>query len=553
MSFYQQSSRVISRPPAVGSSRIVRHLHVLISCLWIMALQSSFAILDNNHNGVSDVFEKEYNAGELFPESFDLNADPDGDGWTNAKEAAAGTNPFEANGPDGFVRLSTTHTPAVFGPPDANGLPIIVTPETITLSWPTINGKQYQLLYSTDLAAGSWQLHDEFSGSEGALEYGIPLTQPDGSIPPHLFWRVAITDIDTDGDGLKNAEEWTLHLDPNNAQTLAGVPDLWLAQNFQDALISAGPSSIDLNADPDGDGSSTLEELQGGTNPNVADGPGSRKWITVTGNGAKDIKVTRTGTLTVPAGESRILIIATASDEFPVFTGQPSEFNDLINWDVLTSQGASFVNTIDVNDRDIAWKADLKAGTSLPGLLPPVHFEKIQAITAPVNQDVTIQVTVGATNIEDNAYPSQVSVGFLPMIVNCPELYMFSGHSGDKVALCQAAGVCEWKLKNASPVIGVFNYPTNLTSNFTATTHGKNTIQLVMDGNVVWERPTEILDLKSRADWGAEAPDTTHMSGTMLTIEGVTYHHSGNTNDGVAEIQRIQREHKGEGFLTIFL
>ena len=153
------------------------------------------------------------------------------------------------------------------------------------------------------------------------------------------------------------------------------------------------------------------------------------------------------------------------------------------------------------------------------------------------------------------------NVILLPVELNCPELYMFSGHSGDKVELCKVAGIaCEWKLKNANPVIGTFDHPTDSACSFTATAPGKNTIQLVVGGKVAWEKTTEILDLKSRATWGPEAVVLSEMSGVMRApptppgtgtpitqIFNLTYHHSANAGDGVTEIQRIQRAHKAEG------
>jgi hypothetical protein len=144
-----------------------------------------------------------------------------------------------------------------------------------------------------------------------------------------------------------------------------------------------------------------------------------------------------------------------------------------------------------------------------------------------------------------NRNGTQVIADLLPVEVNCPELYMFGGHKNDVVELCKVSGIaCEWKLKNASQVIGTFDHPTDSACSFTATTAGKNTIQLVVGGKVVWEKPTEILDLKSRATWGAKPVDMAHMDGTMPSIAGATFHHSANTNDGIAEIQRIQNEHQ---------
>ena len=45
---------------------------------------------------------------------------------------------------------------------------------------------------------------------------GIPLTQPDGSIPARMFWRVQIEDIDSDGDGATNRQEYEANTNPND-------------------------------------------------------------------------------------------------------------------------------------------------------------------------------------------------------------------------------------------------------------------------------------------------------------------------------------------------
>jgi hypothetical protein len=136
---------------------------------------------------------------------------------------------------------------------------------------------------------------------------------------------------------------------------------------------------------------------------------------------------------------------------------------------------------------------------------------------------------------------NRASYDLVPVEVNCPELYMFSGHTGDKVELCKASGTCEWKLKSASPAIGTFDHPTDLACSFTATTKGKNTIQLVMGGNVVWEKPTEVIEIVTRAGWGAVAPKA-HTQ-TMPDFQHATLHHTSNTNTGAAEMLRIQQLH----------
>jgi hypothetical protein len=147
--------------------------------------------------------------------------------------------------------------------------------------------------------------------------------------------------------------------------------------------------------------------------------------------------------------------------------------------------------------------------------------------------------------ISSNSYGSLISgVNLVPLEVNCPELYMFGGNKNDVVELCKVSGItCEWKLKSATPAIGTFDHPADTACSFTATTKGKNTIQLIIGGKVAWEKPTEIIDIVTRAGWGAVAPKA-HAQ-TMPDFQHVTLHHTSNTNTGAQEMQRIQKLHMG--------
>jgi hypothetical protein len=195
----------------------------------------SHALIDTNTNGVSDLWEQAHNNGQLFPQTFDPQADSDQDGWTNAREAAAGTDPNNANPPEGILRPDIAHIPAVMGT-DGNGQPIIITPESVVISWTTLPGKQYTLLRSFDLTGSSWQPFDvPFIGNGNLVEYGYPAADTD-----RLFLRVAITDVDTDNDGLSDAEENELNTDPS----------VW---------------------DTDEDGLTDIEEIAQETDPNDSD------------------------------------------------------------------------------------------------------------------------------------------------------------------------------------------------------------------------------------------------------------------------------------------
>ncbi|MEO5716496.1 MAG: hypothetical protein ABIT37_23665 [Luteolibacter sp.] len=243
---------------------------LFLSCFWILASHVSNAIIDTNNNGVSDFWETNNNAGNLFT-TFDPQADPDGDGWNNAQEATAGTNPFDANPPAGIICPEIIHTAAVMGDLDNDGIEEIITPEAMTITWPTLAGKQYTLLASPDLTAGSWLTLDVTRiGTGTSMGNGIPLTQPDGSTPDKLFWRVKVEDTDSDGDDLTDAEENTLGSNPYAADSDEdGISD-------QDEFILYHTNP--MLPDSDGDGVSDWDEIMVNfTNPlsaTDADGDG---------------------------------------------------------------------------------------------------------------------------------------------------------------------------------------------------------------------------------------------------------------------------------------
>jgi Bacterial TSP3 repeat len=126
----------------------------LFLCLFIFLTHTAQAIVDTNSNGVSDLWEKTYNFGSLIT-NFDPLADSDGDGWSDGTEAISGTDPFDRIAPKGILPLQILHTFAVYitGP---TGDPEIFTPAAVSITWPTLSGKQYTLFASVDLTAGTW-------------------------------------------------------------------------------------------------------------------------------------------------------------------------------------------------------------------------------------------------------------------------------------------------------------------------------------------------------------------------------------------------------------
>jgi len=223
-----------------------------LSSLAILAatlITQAHAILDTNANALSDLWEKQYNNGNLFASSILAANDEDFDSWTNAQEAAAGTDPFDPNPPDGIVTVTLT--------------PSLIE-GAFTLTWPTLIGKSYQLKVSTDLVTWS-NLGEPVTTYQNTHSIGINTIQPDDTIPPKVFWQVVVCDIDYDNDGLTNSEEhalgsndWSIDSDYDT------LPDHWEGINNFD------PSNFyesDADADPDNDGIANRYEYLLGHNP----------------------------------------------------------------------------------------------------------------------------------------------------------------------------------------------------------------------------------------------------------------------------------------------
>jgi hypothetical protein len=232
-----------------------------ISGLWLLTSGFALAILDINNNGLSDFWERDFNNGRLFDEFFDPQGDADSDGWANAQEAAAGTNPFDPNPPDGIIRPVTGHIPAVWSEPDEFNEIHLDSPETVTVTWPTLTGKQYTLFFSPDLTQGSWlPVGSPFIAFGGESTYYFHVNDSD-----KRFWRVSVSDLDSDSDGLTNHEEFLAGTNPTITDT-----DGDTLSDHDELVAGTDP----LQADADGDGWNDAQELAAGTDPRNQDTDG---------------------------------------------------------------------------------------------------------------------------------------------------------------------------------------------------------------------------------------------------------------------------------------
>jgi hypothetical protein len=181
----------------------------LLIFLSLLALtHQAHAIVDFNQNGVSDLWEKKYNNGNLFP-TLDPVSDADGNGWIAAQKAIAGTNPFSNTTPTGYLRPEFSHLPAVYQavatPEDT---PTPPSPETLSTHWTTLSGKQYTLQASADLTTGSWlAVGIPQIGRGQTTTQNVLVIEPGSTAPPRRFLRVAVAHLDRDSDTLMDAEE----------------------------------------------------------------------------------------------------------------------------------------------------------------------------------------------------------------------------------------------------------------------------------------------------------------------------------------------------------
>jgi hypothetical protein len=231
---------------------------------------SLFAQLDGNANGMSDLWERHFNQGQLFEPGFTATGDQDGDGQNNLAEAISGTDPLKFDPPEGQLVQTIRHVLPTWGQEPGQNEPVLLTPEAFEIQWQAVAGKQYTLTFSPDLEAGSWLPVGDpiYADVGGPILIGCLPDAGIGQMPDKFFWRVQAGDIDQDGDGLNDYEEHLLGTYYWAQETYPGFPDLWLATHYPSA------QGFDPDADDDSDGLTNFEEYLNGSDPHHADSDG---------------------------------------------------------------------------------------------------------------------------------------------------------------------------------------------------------------------------------------------------------------------------------------
>jgi uncharacterized protein (DUF1800 family) len=154
---------------------VIRSFYSWLAAL--LVLMPCHAVVDQNADGMGDLWQLKYNAQSLV-----ATDDDDGDGQSNQAESVAGTNPFEANA---VIQVSRS----------------IITATTFQIFWPSMAGKRYQVECSNSLNAASWgPVGDLHSGTDEELSAEFPLAVGG------LFYRVKVSDVDSDADGVSDWE-----------------------------------------------------------------------------------------------------------------------------------------------------------------------------------------------------------------------------------------------------------------------------------------------------------------------------------------------------------
>jgi hypothetical protein len=166
----------------------------------------SRAALDLDNDGIGDIWQMKYNADELA-----AAGDADGDGKSNADEAKAGTDPWSSTD---IIKVTD----------------LTLNGANLEVRWPSVIGKRYKVQSSLDLSnPANWTDATGFLDGSGA---DIMQAFPAGG--GGTFYRVAVFEKDSDGDGVEDWEEIQLGLDPESSHSggLSGQSDL--------AFVTAG-------------------------------------------------------------------------------------------------------------------------------------------------------------------------------------------------------------------------------------------------------------------------------------------------------------------------
>jgi len=165
----------------------------LLAVLFIAARETQAQILDADADGLSDIWELNYATTVS-----DTDLDSDEDGMADRLEAVAGTDPFNVRS---VPRLSQ----------------LTVTTNGVQARMVGVLGKRYEL-QASEAVCGS-NATNWFTVASLVTRTNPVITFTTSADLPAKFFRMIVSDVDTDGDGLNDWEEYQLGLDPLSANS----------------------------------------------------------------------------------------------------------------------------------------------------------------------------------------------------------------------------------------------------------------------------------------------------------------------------------------------
>ena len=170
-----------------------------------------------------------------------------------------------------------------------------------------------------------------------------------------------------------------------------------------------------LNSDTDGDGINDGVEVGQGTDPTDRADALPVWWVTVDGTLGEGVPKSEIATLSIPAGRTYLVCVFVASQEYPTYTGRASEYNDVLYWDIQADENVTLSKTIRVNNEDGAWDEAQERAQHAHGYHPVVL--KDMAFYTAGSTELSVSVTIRASNVSDDSRPSSVIVGAFPLNV----------------------------------------------------------------------------------------------------------------------------------------
>jgi len=125
--------------------------------------------------------------------------------------------------------------------------------------------------------------------------------------------------------------------------------------------------------------------------------------------GDEDVPISQMSVFSVPQGTASVRVqVIVFSREYPDFTGQPSQFNDILTWDVLAPGTALLTGMTDVNSLHMVFEETMIGG--VPGGTAIVVDEDVDVSAIAEKGDVDLTLSASAMNVGDSSLGSGVDM-----------------------------------------------------------------------------------------------------------------------------------------------